>query len=162
MLPRKKPVSLFFFKRLQKWVYLEMSFTPYLLSWWYRCCGCWELQPWVCMSEPVWKRVSGGWGGGAVVCRMCVEDGDLSREAEQRRRHCGERACELQTVREEKQRPATNRIHQFPLGSPGAQLFSRRLHSWRHVPGSQGRAQARFHLLLVLLWRFGHFRSGLD
>lgn len=69
---------------------------------------------------------------------MCVEDGDLSREAEQRRRHCGGRACELQTVREEKQRPATNRIHQFPLGSPGAQLFSRRLHSWRHVQGPRG------------------------
>lgn len=47
-----------------------------------------------------------GGGVGAAVRRTCVEDGDLSREAERRRRHCGGRACELQTVREEEQRPA--------------------------------------------------------
>lgn len=55
------------------------------------------------VKESKWRL---GGGAGAVVCRMCVEDGDLSREAERRRRHCGGRACELQTVREEEQRPA--------------------------------------------------------
>lgn len=78
-------------------------------------------------------------GVGAVVCRMCVEDRDLSREAERRRRHCGGRACELQTVREEEQRPAArlnpsvlSRISRSTAVQPPPQLVAPRA----RVPGA--------------------------
>lgn len=88
-------------------------------------------------------------GEGVVVWRMCVEDGALSREAEQRRRHSGRRACELQTVREEKQRQAVRPNPLVPSQisqSTAARLLPPLAVARVWVP----EAQARIHLFLVL------------
>lgn len=89
-------------------------------------------------------------GEGVVVCRMCVEDGALSREAEQRRRHGGGRVCELQTVREEEQRQTVRLNPSVPSQvsqSTAARLLPPLVVARARVP----EAQARIHLSLVLL-----------
>lgn len=77
---------------------------------------------------------------------MCVEDRDLSGEAEQRRSHCGGggggcvcvSVVSCRPVREEEPRAAALLTPSvLPLGSPGAQLSGCCLRSWQRTPGSQ-------------------------